>query len=412
MSTEPTDDRVARFYEQHPYPPPLGDLDRFAADARDMARRRVDHHRIWPDRPFRADTSILVAGCGTSQAAKYAIRHPEARVVGIDVSPIGIEHTRALAARHELDNLDVHLLPIDDVGTLAETFDQVVCTGVLHHLADPDAGLRALAEVTRPDGALTLMVYAPYGRAGIYMIQEYCRRLGVGTSAPEIADLVATLRELPVGHPVSHRLRNTPDFQDDDALADALLHPRDRAYSVPELFEFLDGAGLEFGRWIRQAPYLPGCGSLSTVPHGERIAALPPHEQYAAVELFRGTMVRHSLVAHRRDRPPVAAVGFDGDGWRDDVALKPHTAVAVRERLPEGAAAALLNRAHEFTDLVLFTDERQLAMFEAIDGHRPLGEIADADPRFFERLWDHDLIVIDASGGHGAAKPPTEGTNP
>lgn len=406
------DDPVAGFYDRHPYPPPLADLDRFADAAHDSARRRVDHHRIWPDRHVSADTTVLVAGCGTSQAAKYAIRHPESHVVGIDVSPTSIEHTRALAARHRLDNLDVHLLPIDDVGTLAETFDQVVCTGVLHHLADPDAGLRALAEVTRPDGALTLMVYAPYGRAGIYMIQEYCRRLGVGPSSHEIVDLVATLRELPVGHPVSHRLRNTPDFQDDDALADALLHPRDRSYSVPELFEFLDGAGLEFGRWIHQAPYLPSCGSLSTVPHGERIAALPLLEQYAAVELFRGTMVRHSLVAHRRDRAPVAPVRFDDDGWRDHVALKPHTAVAVRERLPEGAAAALLNRAHEFTDLVLFADERQLATFEAIDDRRPIGEITGADPRFFQRLWEHDLIVIDASGGHRAAMPATERTDP
>ena len=27
-----------------------------------------------------------------------------------------------------------------------------------------------------------LMVYAPYGRTGIYMLQDYCRRLGIGTS--------------------------------------------------------------------------------------------------------------------------------------------------------------------------------------------------------------------------------------
>ena len=40
---------------------------------------------MWPSREFRGDHSILVAGCGTSQAAKYAIRYPEARVGGIDV---------------------------------------------------------------------------------------------------------------------------------------------------------------------------------------------------------------------------------------------------------------------------------------------------------------------------------------
>ena len=77
------------------------------------------------------------------------------------------------------------------------TFDQIVCTGVLHHLADPDAGLRALRDVLKPDGAMHLMVYAPYGRAGIYMLQEFCRRIGISATDDEIRDLIAALGALP-----------------------------------------------------------------------------------------------------------------------------------------------------------------------------------------------------------------------
>ncbi len=396
------DEVLAAFYDRHPYPPPVTRLDDVAVGWDDGARRRVEHHLIWPSRPFRADIAILVAGCGTSQAARYAIRHPNARVVGIDVSRTSIEHTRSLAERHRLDNLTVHRLPITEVSNLNTSFDHIVSTGVLHHLASPDEGLRALSDVLVPHGAMTLMLYAPYGRTGVYLIQEYCRRLGVGTSPEEIADLVTTLRELPLGHPLSHRLRNTPDFQDADAIADALLHPRDRSYSVPEVFEFLRRGGLELDRWLRQAPYLPRCGSLSAVPHGARIRELPIEEQYAAVELFRGTMVRHTFVASQAGRRAGAAVRFDGDEWPGYVPLVPHTVTSVRERLPEGAAAALLNQAHEFTDLVMFVDERELAMFEAIDGRRPIGAIAGAEPAFFERLWEHDLVVVDAS-----AKPQT-----
>ena len=62
---------------------------------------------------------------------------------------------------------------------VATTFDQIVCTGVLHHLENPDAGLAALRDVLKPDGAMHLMVYAPYGRTGIYMLQEFCRRVGI-----------------------------------------------------------------------------------------------------------------------------------------------------------------------------------------------------------------------------------------
>ena len=56
-----------------------------------------------------------------------------------------------------------------------------------------------------------------------------------------------------------------------------------------------------FGRWLRQAPYLAQCGSLAGTPHAPRLTALPPMEQYAAVELWRGNMLRHSLIAYRDD---------------------------------------------------------------------------------------------------------------
>lgn len=37
--------------------------------------------------------------------------------------------------------------------------------------------------------------------------------------------------------------------------------------------------------------------------------------QYAAIELFRGTMVRHSVIAYRSDRPARGGLDFHGDDW-------------------------------------------------------------------------------------------------
>ena len=392
-----TRDVVTAFYDEHPYPPPVDDLDRHVDAWSDGTRQRVDHHLMWPSLPLRLDHRILVAGCGTSQAARYALRYPQARVVGIDVSSTSIDHTRSLIRHHGLTNLEVRQLPIERVEELDGQFDHIVCTGVLHHLADPDTALRALGEVLAPEGALSAMVYAPYGRTGVYMIQEYCRRLGIGTSAADIGDLEASLREIPLEHPLSHLLRQAPDFQHPDALADALLNPRDRSYSVPEVFDFLERARLRFSRWTRQAPYLPTCGSISTVPHGARIASFEPLEQYAALELYRGTMTRHSFIARHPDSGAHdPAAGFHDDQWRGFVPVKPQTVMSVEERLPADAAAALLNRAHEFRDLVMFVDDDGKAAFDAIDGERTMGDIS-SEPGLFQRLYDHDLIVIDAS---------------
>ena len=165
--TEPAD-AVQAFYDDHPYPPPVAGLDRYREAWSDPDRLRVEYHLMWPKTAYRQDLEILVAGCGTSQAAKHALRQPAARVTGIDISATSLRHTRELKRRYGLKNLKVRQLPIERAHELGRRFDKVVCTGVLHHLADPDAGLRALRDVLKPDGAMYLMVYATYGRTGIY----------------------------------------------------------------------------------------------------------------------------------------------------------------------------------------------------------------------------------------------------
>ena len=354
--------QVNAFYESHPYPPPQDDLEAYRRSW-DDGRRRADSHLFWPDEPYRDDRSVLVAGCGTTQAAHYALRWPRARVVGIDVSATSIAFTRDLKREHGLDNLELHQLAVERAPELGQRFEHVVCTGVLHHLADPDAGLRALHDA---------------------------------------------LKALPPAHPLAPLLRNSPDFANVDALADALLHPQDRAYSVPQAFDFLACAELAFGRWLRQAPYLPSCGALAATPHRSKLAALTAEAQYAAIELFRGTMVRHSAIAYRRDRPaPSSRVDFGGDAWRAYRPIRLPDTVVVRERVPPGAVAVLINRNHTYTDLYLPIDARQDRLLAGVDAERTIGEICtaagddDVARAFFEQLWLWDQIVFDTSMREG-----------
>lgn len=388
------------FYESHPYPPPVDDLDPYRR-AWDEHRRRADCHLFWPDEAYRDDRSILVAGCGTTQAAHYAVRWPRARVVGIDVSASSIAFTQELKRKHSLENLEVRQLAVERARELDETFEYVVCTGVLHHLTDPDTALRALRDVLAPGGAIHVMVYAPYGRAGVYMLQEYCRRLRIGWTTDEIRDLAASLKALPPDHPIVPLLRSSPDFATTAGLADALLHPNDRAYAVPQLMELLENAGLRFVRWIRQAPYLPWCGALASSPHHARLAALARNEQYAAIEVFRGTMVRHSLVANRSDAPASCTIDFNGGEWARYVPIRLPGTITVRDRLPAGATAVLINRNHTYTDLYLPIDDAQERLLAAIDGERTIAEIAGAQRDrardFFEQLGRWDQVVFDTS---------------
>ena len=401
---------VQDFYERLPYPPPIDSLEKYQRLWQDAGRRRADYHLHWPAAPFREDRSILIAGCGTSQAAKHAMRWPNAQVTGIDFSATSVRCTEELKRKYNLSNLKLHQLPIERVSELGISFDQIVSTGVLHHLANPDAGLAALRDVLNPDGAMHLMVYAPYGRTGIYMLQNFCKRLGIPATDEGIRELIAALKLLPRGHPLENLLREAPDFRHEAAIADALLHPQDRAYSVPELFDFLNTNGLTFGRWVRQAPYSAHCGVVAKLPQAARMAKMPLAEQYAAVELFRGTMARHSVIAYRSDGCASQLIDFGGDAWFGYIPIRIEGTICIQERLPAGAAAVLINQTHTNTDLIMPIDATEKRLFDAIDGKRSIGEIAnkiapstrkesplDVARALFERLWWHDQVVFDAS---------------
>ena len=406
-------DRVRDFYERYPYPRSIDRLDKYRQLWEDKNRRRADHHLFWPARPYREDRSILIAGCGTSQAAKYALRWPTAQVVGIDFSAASIRCTDGLKRKYNLNNLQVHQLSVERVQDLRTKFDQIVCTGVLHHFSDPDAGLRALRGVLKPEGAIHLMVYAPYGRAGIYLLQEFCKRVGIQATEDGIRDLTAALRYLPRGHPLEALLREAPDFREDAGVADALLNPQDRSYSVPQLFRLIERGGLRFGRWIRQAPYLSQCGDIAKIPQASRIARLSLEDQYAAVELFRGTMVQHSLVLYRNDNPESSQeVSFAGGNWLGYVPIRMSDTICVQERLPPGVAGVLVNQNHTDKDLIMPIDSTEKTLFDAIDGNANIGEIArralssslekkqlDKVRVFFERLWRYDEVVFQTNAG-------------
>ena len=401
-------EEVRDFYDRYPYPRPIDNLDDYKCRWQDPQRRRADFHLFWPSEHYRENQSILIAGCGTSQAAKHALRWPEAQVTGIDCSETSARHSEELKRKHGLKNLQVHQLAIEDVGDLGLSFDQIVCTGVLHHLADPEAGLRALRGVLNPGGAMHLMVYAPYGRAGIYLLQEFCRRVGIHPTDEEIRDLIVALCALPQGHPLQSLLAHAPDFREEAALADALLNPNDRAYSVPQLFGLIEKCGLKFGRWFRQAPYSVNCGIVKTLPQASRIAALPLQEQFAAIELFRGTMIRHSVIAYCDESTASSQqISFAENDWLSYVPCRMPETICVQERLPAGTAAVLINRTHTYTDVFLPVSDLEKRLFDAVDGCRKIEELmqmTDLDSlssnsarSFFERLWWHDQMVFDTA---------------
>ena len=134
-------------------------------------------------------------------------------------------------------------------------------------------------------------------------------------------------------------------------------------------------------------------------------------EQYAAVELLRGTMLRHSLVVFRDDFPGDSQpIRFDDGHWPAYVPIRQPRTVRVQKNLPPGAAGVLINQAHTYPDLILPIDTQEKQWYDRIDGRRTIAEVVSGTTcreihqrhreyaqAFFERLWWYDQVVFDAS---------------
>ena len=244
-SDDEVDELNARFYGKIRYPWPPFFFERLAerrfwADAldQDVGRR---------ERPVlpREGARVWVAGCGTNQAVITALMFPDARVVGSDVSAGSLEVAGRNAAQLGVGNLELREESIHRAG-YREEFDYVVCTGVVHHTADPEGALARLSAALRPAGVMQLMVYNRYHRAMTTAFQKAVRALlgGAGGYEEEMALARRFVHHYAGAGNVAGWLagyRDAPDAQ----LADTLVQPVEHSYTVESLERMARGAGLE-----------------------------------------------------------------------------------------------------------------------------------------------------------------------
>lgn len=361
MTANPLADVVSGQYRKWVYPEPIQDLPGWLTGNWQWFDPSHAHRMFWPDRDARPDLEILVAGCGTNQAAVFAHTNPRARVVAIDVSGPSLDHHRFLKEKYSLHNLDLHLLPIEEVGTLGRDFDLVVSTGVLHHMASPQAGMRALAARLRPDGVAAIMLYARYGRIGVEIMQAVFREIGLGQDEASLFTVKEAIALLPADHPVRSYLSFAPDLRFDAGLVDTFLHGRDRSYTVDDCLDLVASAGLVFQGWFLKSAYEP-----PAPPRGglyEAVAALPDRQRWGVMERINTRNACHFFTACRADRPPAT--------YRVDLASP-----AILDTVPHFRHRCGFDSGTIFrSDWQLPLEPTAAALVRLVDGRRTLREI-------------------------------------
>ncbi len=322
-------DTLRAQYEAYPYPArnPADEKKRLITGSPshvDEVNHFVFGGRLDHGKPL----NVLVAGGGTGDgtimiAQQLADVGNPGRVTYLDLSDAAREIAEARAKARGLTNIDFRrgsLLELDGLGP----FDYIDCCGVLHHLDEPSAGMISLAGALKPGGGIGLMVYAPYGRTGVYPMQAALRTI---TDDLPPAEKVALAKRL-IGHlPRSNWLLNNPfigDHKQADAdLYDLLLHSCDRPYTVAELVALAASGGLTVAALMEPARYEPSVW-IKDPRLLKRLEGLPWLERAAWVEQVTGAMTKHiaylvrpqdaEAAVARPDGPDVVPVLRDLDG--------------------------------------------------------------------------------------------------
>jgi len=182
QDSELQDRAVADHYVAYPYP---------ARDPSDEKKRMIEgspsrlaevEHYLFQGRlpsPFR----VLVAGGGTGDGAiqfahSMAFRGLNGEIVWFDLLPASHVVAEARAEVRSLTNIKFVQGSLLEATALVDgDFHYIDCCGVLHHVDESKAGLRALKAVLKPNDGMGIMIYGALGRRGVYDMQEMTETL-------------------------------------------------------------------------------------------------------------------------------------------------------------------------------------------------------------------------------------------
>jgi len=228
---------VQRQYEENPYPrwirmAPAGEAKDINVLLRQKFPRSSFKHLL-----KKASTDVLVAGCGTGQhAIGTAQRIQNAQVLAVDLSLSSLAYAKRKARELGCLSIDYAQADLLKLGSLGRSFDVIASSGVLHHLADPWAGWRALLSLLHPGGFMKLGFYSEAARRNIVRIRTFIAAHGYAATANEIRRCRQDLIDL---HTDFGAVLASPDFFSISACRDLLFHVQEHRLTLTGIDAFI-----------------------------------------------------------------------------------------------------------------------------------------------------------------------------
>ncbi len=189
--------------------------------------------------------SILIAGCGTGKhAIMTAMSNRNSDVLALDLSYASLGYAKWSAEKFGIENIRFgqgDLLRLEEIG---EDFDVIESVGVLHHMSDPEGGLKSLLRYLKPDGYIKLGLYSDEARKMIKHLRQNTDIDDVELTSRGIREYRHMLRlKMPK---LFRAISGSKDFYTISSLRDLILHVQEQRFTIPRLKAMLEDSGLEF----------------------------------------------------------------------------------------------------------------------------------------------------------------------
>lgn len=192
------------------------------------------------------ELEILNAGCGTGhEAIELGWAFPNSNVLAVDLSLNSLAFAKQKALEYGVKNITFHQADILNLRELDREFDYVSSGGVIHHMKDPEEGLKVLVDVLKPGGILRLGLYSKIAREPITRIRNAIKDKGYTTSFDDMRRFRREAEDV-VGRDTMNLMYRSSDFYAMPTCKDLLFHVQEHQFTLPQLKDTLERNGLEF----------------------------------------------------------------------------------------------------------------------------------------------------------------------
>lgn len=236
-----TSQNVREQYEQFPYP-------RWQSVS---ASASPEEHVIFlgEDRAAYLATdkiNILIAGCGTGQqACEYAMAFKNAKLTAVDLSLTNLAYAQNKAMDYDIDNIEFFHGDILQLPQNLGPFDLIICTGVLHHMQDPEEGWKVIAKLLKPEGFMRIALYSDISRGFINRGRAVIANKDIPPTADGMRYFRKNAKSL-LGKKDWLRALNTADYYSMSECRDAFFHIHEDNFDIPRIQQDIEDLGLEF----------------------------------------------------------------------------------------------------------------------------------------------------------------------